>query len=81
MFRLVRLLMSCLLLGGVIWFATTVPLGKWTLWGHLVRIARTPEARELASGARDTAREVARRVKQELDATPSNGPAPSRPHP
>lgn len=81
MFRLVRLLVSCLLLGSFIWFSTMVPLGRWTLWGHLVRIARTEEARDLAAGARDTAREVARRMRQELEPPQGNGPGRPRPHP
>jgi hypothetical protein len=65
-FRLIRFIISCLLLSAFIWFAVSVPLGKRTLWGHLVRIARTDEARELASGAKETAADVARRVREEL---------------
>ncbi len=64
---------------GVIAFcylAVTVPLGKHTLFGHVVRIAKTPEAKELATGAKDTARDVARKAQKELDST-GDGPAPA----
>ena len=54
------------------YFAVTVPIGKHTLWGHMVRIAKTPEAKELADGAKETARDVARKAQKELDT--ANGP-------
>jgi hypothetical protein len=67
MYRAVRFLVSAALLLAFVYFAVTVPLGKHTLWGHLVRIARSPEAKDLANGARDTARDAARRAQRELD--------------
>jgi hypothetical protein len=68
MYRLVRFVISLALILAFAYFAVTVPLGKHTLWGHIVRIARSPEAKDLAEGARDTAREAARRAERELDA-------------
>ena len=62
----------------LVWFATSVPLGKHTLWGHVVRIARTDEARDLASGARETAVDVAKRMKDESRKDPPVTP-PGRP--
>ena len=56
------------------YFAVTVPIGKHTLWGHLVRIARSPEAQDLADGAKETAKDAARRAQRELEEQ-KNGPA------
>lgn len=78
MFRLVRFIVSCIMFAAFVWFATSVPLGKHTLWGHLVRIARTDEARDLASGARETAADVAKRMKDEARKDPPV-PAPTAP--
>lgn len=84
MFRLLRFLISSLMLSAFIWFAVAVPIGKRTLWGHVVRIARTDEARDLADGARETARDVAKRMQDELHERPDAGAAPPaskhRPH-
>jgi hypothetical protein len=65
MFRLVRWLFSLALFAGLVWFATTVKLGKRTLWGHLAAIFSTREARDLADGTRDEAQKIARRLRGE----------------
>lgn len=62
-----RFFFSCIVLSIVIWFCVSVPVGKYTLWGHAVRIARTDEARDLTDGAKKTARDAAQRMKKELD--------------
>ena len=67
MYRFVRMMVSTAILFVVVYFAVTVPIGKHTLWGHLVRIARSPEAQDLADGAKETAKDAARRAQQELD--------------
>lgn len=64
---MLRFLFSCVVLCAFIWFSVSVPLGKYTLWGHLVRISRTSEAKDLAAGAKDTAKDVARKVQKELE--------------
>ncbi len=66
------------LLGAVAfaYFAVTVPIGKRTLWGHVVRIAQTPEAQDLADGAKETARDVARKAQKEIDDQRREKPAP-----
>jgi len=76
MFRLVRFLVTSVLLLMVCYFAVTVPIGKHTLWGHILRIARSSEAQDLADGAKDAAREAARKAQKELDET---APAPRQP--
>jgi hypothetical protein len=64
MFRLIRFFFSLLMFAVLIWFATTVPLGKRTLWGHLRAIWGTPEAQDLAHGTVEEAKKVAGRVRE-----------------
>jgi hypothetical protein len=80
MFRLVRWLFSLAVLAIVLWFATNVPLGKRTLWGHVRAIVSTQEAKDLAEGTKEEAERMARRVKEELrkDATPGEEVTPKR---
>jgi hypothetical protein len=66
MFRLIRFLISLAMLAAFVWFATTVPLGKRTLWGHMKAIFSTPEAKDLANGTKQEAQKVADKVRQEL---------------
>jgi hypothetical protein len=63
---LFRWLFYLLLGAAAVWFSTTVPLGKHTLFGHLVAIGRTKEAHELAEGTEEEARHVAEKVRNEL---------------
>jgi len=82
MFRLVRFIVSTFILAVVIWFAVTVPIGKHTLWGHLRRIASTPEAKDLASGAKQVAKEAVDRAQREVQedgAGSANKPASPQP--
>lgn len=73
MFRLVRFVISTLILGIVIWFAVSVPIGRHTLWGHLRRIAATPEAKDLASGAKQVAKEAVDRAQREVQGSEVQG--------
>jgi cell division protein FtsB len=66
MFRLIRLLISLVVLAMMIWFATNVMLGKRTLWGHLQAIFATQAAKDLADGTKEEAEKVAKRVRAEL---------------
>ena len=77
MFGLVRWLWSLFVLAVLLWFATMVPLGSRTLWGHLKAIAGTQEARELADGTKQEAKKVA---DQLLDHDGGVVPAPSKKH-
>lgn len=74
MFRLLRLIVSTLVLCIVIWFAVSVPIGNYTLWGHIVRIARTKEARDLSDGAKSVAKDAASRVERDLKSAGQNPP-------
>jgi hypothetical protein len=75
---LFRWLFYLLLGAAALWFATTVPLGKHTLFGHLVAIGRTREAHELAQGTEEEARHVAAKLREEL-AHDGGAPAASAP--
>jgi hypothetical protein len=66
MFRLIRWAISLFVLAVICWFATTVQLGKRTLWGHLVAIWATPAAQDLAEGTKEEAKRVADRITTEL---------------
>lgn len=80
MFRLVRFIISTLVLGIVIWFAVSVPIGKHTLWGHLRRIAATPEAKDLATGAKQVAKDAVDRAQREVQGSenPGGGTTPPK---
>jgi hypothetical protein len=66
--RIFRWLFWTVALSALIWFGTTVRLGRRTLFGHLLAIARTPEAKDLADGTKEEAEKVAERVKRDLHA-------------
>lgn len=76
LFRLVRFAFSCVILTIVLWFVVSVPVGRLTLWQHAVRIARTPEAQDLADGTRDVLRDTAVRVQKELATDAARVPRP-----
>jgi hypothetical protein len=64
--RLFRFLLSIVFIAIIVYFATTVQLGKRTLWGHLVAIFSTPAAKDLAEGTKEEAKKVADRLRREL---------------
>jgi hypothetical protein len=66
MFRLMRLLLTLAMLAVLVWFATNVRLGKKTLWGHMQAIFATQAAKDLADGTKEEAKNVARRVRDEM---------------
>jgi hypothetical protein len=66
MFRLVRWLISLAMTIAFVWFAVTVPLGKRTLWGHVVAIFSTKEAKDFADGTKESAQKVVDKVRAEL---------------
>ena len=87
MFRLARFIVSSIILAIVIWFAVTVPIGKHTLWGHARRIASTPEAQDLATGAKQVAKEAVDRAQREVQegntgstSKSTNGPGTGETH-
>lgn len=66
MVRLFRWLFWLVALAAVVWFATTVQLGRRTLLGHIVAIAGTREAHDLADGTKEEASKVVEHVRGDL---------------
>ncbi len=64
--KLFRFLFSLLTLAATLYFVFFVPLGRYTLWEHLWRIAETPEAKELGKGASETAVKTTEKVSEEF---------------
>jgi len=64
MFRLLRFLFWMVALGVFAYFATTVPLGKHTLAGHIANIWRTPEAQEFRKGTKEAAAPLVEKAVQ-----------------
>lgn len=62
MSKLVRFVVGAVVLAVLVWFAVLVPIGKRTLWQHIVRIVKTEEAQDLIDGAKQTAQETAKQA-------------------
>lgn len=77
MFRLARFIVSTLVFAVVIWFVVTVPVGKYTLWGHMRRIAKTQEAQDLATGAKKVAKDAVDRAQREVQDDKPASPSPA----
>ncbi len=68
MFRLIRFLIWVAVIAGFIWFGSTVPLGKHTLFGHVKRIWHSEETQDLVKGTEDAAKPVVDKVKRGVKA-------------
>lgn len=67
---MIRFLFSLLVGAIVLWFATQVPLGNRTLWGHIKAISDTRAAKDFADGTRQEAKKVADQLLDKPDAAP-----------
>jgi hypothetical protein len=63
MFRLIRFLFWCAAVAALVYVAVTVPLGKYTLWGHLKRIWHSEETQSLVNGTKDAAKSAIDKAK------------------
>lgn len=69
---------------GFIWFGSNVKLGKFTLFGHVQRIWKAEETRDLVEGTKETAGPTIEKVKRGVKAgvdevrkpRPDDPPAP-----
>jgi len=61
MLRLIRFLISLVVIAAVVYFVVAVPLGKKTLWQHLRAIAGSKESKELVDEVKQKAGSVIRR--------------------
>ena len=62
MFRLIRFLISLVVLAAIWYAATTYQLGKKTVWGHMKAIAGSEESKELVKEVKKKAVEVKEKV-------------------
>ena len=70
---MIRFLVYLAIAIGIVYFATTVPLGKKTLWQHLRAIFSTREAKELADSVEEEGKRVRDRLRDRP--TPDGGTA------
>ena len=70
----------------LVWFATTVQLGKHTLVGHIRAIWPTEQVRDLKDGVKERARPAVERLERGLHAAsgsereaPAHGPTAEAP--
>jgi hypothetical protein len=75
---MVRFLVYLVIAIALVWFATTVQLGKHTLVGHFRAIWHTEEVRDLKDGVKERARPTVERLERGLNAaTGSKHEAPA----
>ena len=83
MLKLIKFLVVMALLAAVALFAFFVPLGKMTLWEHLVGISETNEAKDLGSELENKAKgikdEVSKRIPDIGRPEKEKDPEPAKP--
>lgn len=65
---MIRFLVYLAIAIGLVWFATTVPLGKHTLVGHFRAIWHTEEVQDLKHGVKDKAGPAVDRLERGVKA-------------
>jgi hypothetical protein len=65
---MIRFLVYLAIAIGVVWFATTVPLGKRTLVGHVRAIWHTGEVQDLKQGVKEKAGPAVDRLERGVKA-------------
>ena len=65
---MIRLLVYLAIVIGLVWFATTVQLGKHTLVGHVRAIWHTGEVQDLKQGVKEKARPAVDRLERGMRA-------------
>jgi len=68
MFRMIRFLFWLAALAALVWFTVTVPLGKYTLWGHMRRIWHSQETQDMVNGTEEAAKPAVEKVKKAVKA-------------
>ena len=59
------------LLGGFVWFGSTVTLGSHTLFGHLQAISHTKESQDLLDGTKQSAKPLVDDVRRRIAGAPT----------
>jgi hypothetical protein len=68
MFRMLRTLLWLAGMAALVYVAVTVPMGKYTLWGHLQRIWHSQETQDMVKGTEQTVKPAAEKVKKAVEA-------------
>jgi hypothetical protein len=68
MFGFIKFLFYVGLLAVFIWFGATVPLGNHTLFGHVSRIWKSDETRDLVDGTKKAIKPAADKAKRAIQA-------------
>jgi hypothetical protein len=68
MWSLLKFFIFLAMIAVLVWFGSTVKMGKYTLFGHVSRIWHTEEAQDLVKGARETAGPAVKKVKRGVQA-------------
>jgi hypothetical protein len=83
---MIRFLVYLVIAIALVWFATTVQLGKHTLVGHIRAIWHTEEVRDLKDGVKERARPAVQRLERGIHAAtgsdheaPAHGPTAEAP--
>jgi hypothetical protein len=81
---MIRFLVLCALVLAFIWFGSSVPMGKRTLFGHIKAVWATDEAQEMKRGVEEGTKPVLDKVKRGVEAgyreaTRDGGGEPARP--
>jgi hypothetical protein len=66
MLRLLRLVIYVAVIVGIVWFGSTVELGKRTLFGHIQNIWKTHESQELMDGTKGKVGELVNRASDRV---------------
>jgi len=64
----IRLLFWFCVVVALVWFGSTVKLGKRTLFGHVSAVWSTPEAQDMKKGIQDEARPLVDKVERGVKA-------------
>ena len=57
---MIRFFLLCAIALGIVWFGTSVKMGRRTLWGHVKAVWSTDEAQEMKRGVEAGYREATR---------------------
>ena len=79
---MIRLFLWFIIIITVVVLGTTVKFGKRTLYGHIIAIWETPEAKDARDGIREKAgpvvNDVEKRAKHAIDDVTAKQPAPAK---
>jgi hypothetical protein len=79
MFKMIKVILVLIGLGGLAYFAFFVPLGEHTLYEHLVGISETDQAQQLGDEIEKKAQDISEDVAESVPALIGKGDEPAEP--